>query len=281
MVTKRDIRIINHISSDAQYIISADHTRFKQVLLNLLSNAVKYNRDEGSVILNCEVVTPERLRISVIDTGKGLSEDQQKKLFEPFERLGAEATAIEGTGIGLVISKRIIELMGGSIGLKSKQGQGSTFWIEINLAKSIGQTYSSPQRKQVLERQDTLINQSAKTILYIEDNPANLRLVEQVVGKQTHHMLISAPDASLGLQLANAQKPDLILLDINLPGIDGYEVLKRLQAHEECQNIPVIAISANAMNSDIQRGLAAGFKEYLTKPIDIEKLLVSINDLMP
>ena len=278
LLTKRDIRAINNISSDAQYIISVDRTRFKQVLLNLLSNAVKYNRDEGSVILDCEVVTPKRLRISVTDTGKGLSEEQQMKLFEPFERLGAETTAIEGTGIGLVICKRLIELMDGSIGIKSKQGQGSSFWVEINLAKSIDKTYSSPLREQ--EQQGAIINPPAKTILYIEDNPANLRLVEQVVRTRTDHMFISVPDASLGLQLAKTQKPDLILLDINLPGIDGYEVLKRLQAHEASQSIPVIAISASAMNSDIQRGLAAGFKEYLAKPIDIENMLASIDDLI-
>lgn len=278
LASKRNIRIINNFPPDTDHVVCVDYPRFKQVLLNLLSNAVKYNRNEGSITINCESVLPQRLRISITDLGMGLSEEQQQQLFKPFERIGAETTAIEGTGIGLVITKNLIEKMGGSIGVKSKLGQGSTFWVETNLGETDGQTFSQPQVQKVPQQLEAKAVSSAKEILYIEDNPANLRLVEQVVRLKTPHTFLSAHDASLGLQMAGSHHPDLILLDINMPGMDGYEVLSKLQANEETHNIPVIAISANAMKSDIQRGVAAGFKVYLTKPIDIEKLLININD---
>lgn len=280
LAEQHDIRIVDNISSATEYVISVDYTRFKQILLNLLSNALKYNRSEGRITISCETILPSRLRISVTDTGVGLSEQQQQQLFKPFERLGAEATAIEGTGIGLVITKRLLELMGGQIGVTSQQDQGSTFWAEVNLAETQDQTNLALKANKIAGQMDVKPTEKAKTILYIEDNPANLRLIEQVVKVRTSHVMISAPDASLGLHLAENQKPDLILLDINLPGMDGYEAFKQLQLLEHTQAIPVIAISANAMNSDIQRGKTAGFKAYLTKPIDIEKLLVNIHDLI-
>ena len=280
LAEEKGVHVVNELSCVGDHVISVDYTRFKQVLLNLLSNAIKYNRNEGTVTVNCEVVSRQRLRISVSDSGIGLSEEQQEQLFKPFERVGAEDTAIEGTGIGLVITKHLVEQMGGDIGVNSQPGQGSTFWVEIALAECNSQVCSQLYPQKILEQQGAKALSPAKTILYIEDNPANLRLVEQVVSRQTPYIFISAHDALLGLHMAEAQKPDLILLDINLPGMDGYKALSKLQAQEETRNIPVIAISANAMTRDVQRGVGAGFKDYLTKPINIEKLLAVINDFM-
>lgn len=275
---KQDIRVINHVTHDTTHTIIADYTRFKQIILNLLSNAVKYNRDSGSITISCDSVSTNYLRISITDTGLGLNTTQQEKLFKPFERVGAEATEIEGTGIGLVITKRLIELMGGVIGFESQPGRGSTFWVEIKLAKDDTQQYETTtlaQNEVTLEKDN---NSSLKTILYIEDNPANLMLVTKVIDKQTSYNLISAPNAYLGINLAESEIPDLILMDINLPGINGYEALKQLQIKPETQKIPVIAVSANAMKRDIDKGKAAGFTEYLTKPFVISELLKAITE---
>ena len=276
LAIKRNIRIIDHRTTCKSHTIVADYTRFKQIILNLLSNAVKYNRDNGSITINCETVSTTRLHISITDTGIGLSAAQQELLFKPFERIGAETTEVEGTGIGLVITKRLVEIMGGAIGVNSQPGRGSTFWIEINLAEGDAQhAIPSPPSKEMEEIK--VSPSSVKTILYIEDNPSNLRVVTQAIEKQTPYMLISAPNASLGLDLAESQQPDLILMDINLPGMDGFQAMKQLQLNKETQNIPVIAVSANAMKRDIKRGKAAGFKDYLTKPFDIKELLTAVN----
>jgi len=277
---KRDIRIIDNTSNCDAIIIVADYTRFKQVIINLLSNAIKYNRDSGSVTINCDVVSANRLRISITDTGFGLSKEQQNRLFMPFERIGREAGLIEGTGIGLVITKRLIEMMGGMIGIETSTNRGSTFFIEINLTNSdIEQQLisSTPSMSSIdtVTPSDEL--SSVKTILYIEDNPANLRVVEAVIENQDRYTLISAHNASTGLELAETHQPDIILMDINLPGIDGYEALKRLRLKENTRNIPVIAVSANAMERDIKRGITAGFEHYLTKPFDVIELINTLD----
>ena len=277
LTLKHDISIINNVPEEMNYIIQVDYTRFKQVLLNLLSNAIKYNREEGSITINCIDLNQQRLQISVTDTGNGLYPEQLEHLFKPFDRIGAENTAIEGTGIGLCITKKLINLMDGKIGVASLPGQGTTFWLEINKSKeSQKPLVQTNKTEDISTTVETALDERQKTILYIEDNPANLRLVEDIINNATSYSLISAHDASLGLKLIKTQNPDLILLDINLPGLDGYQIMAQLQADTVTKKIPVIALSANAMKSDIQKSKAAGFQEYLTKPIDVKKLISSI-----
>jgi len=261
-------------------VVMADRTRLKQVLLNLLSNAVKYNREEGAVVVSCEQSGPERLRLSVQDTGHGLNPEQLANLFQPFNRLGQEAGAQEGTGIGLVVTKRLVELMGGEIGVTSSPGVGSVFSIE--LASTSPLASALPERGSEAEAAPSAPPDEGEPhlVLYVEDNPANLRLVEEIVAFRRDLRLLSAPDGHLGLELAKAHRPDAILMDLNLPGMSGFEVLRQLRADPETTWIPVIALTANAMPRDIERGLAAGFHRYLTKPIDIDKFTEAINSTL-
>lgn len=255
--------------------VRADRTRLRQVLLNLLSNAVKYNNENGKLSINCHYTANNLMRIDITDTGEGITKKQQEQLFTAFNRLGAEQTETEGTGIGLVITKNIIELMGGNIGLESQPGKGSTFWIELP-----GNTLLSTQKEAMDTADITSLPTELDheyTVLYIEDNPANLRLVTQLLGQLNNIHMWSAHEPMLGLELAAEHKPDLILLDINLPGIDGFEVLKHLRQRGATRNTPVIAISANAMPRDIEKGLEAGFDEYITKPIDVTALLHAVD----
>lgn len=276
---KNSINIINNIPNN-DYIIKVDHTRFKQVLLNLLSNAVKYNRNEGSVTISCEIKPNQRMKISITDTGKGLHPEQVNQLFKAFERLDVADSSIEGTGIGLVITKRLIEFMSGEIGVESLPGQGTTFWVEINLSSENNEYILNDAISQnTIIPNETTSSDLNKIILYIEDNHANVRLVENILDASPY-TLVSAADGSLGLKLVDALKPDLILLDINLPKMNGYEIMKQLQTKEETREIPVIALSANAMESDIKKSEDAGFHQYLTKPIDVQKLLSSIDSAL-
>ncbi|MDH5391574.1 MAG: ATP-binding protein [Gammaproteobacteria bacterium] len=279
MALKRDIKITDQITTEQPCIIAADYTRFKQVILNLISNAVKYNHAGGSVVLSCSKVSEKKLRVSVSDTGPGIKPNQIEKLFKPFERIGADNTDIEGTGIGLVITKQLIELMHGEVGLESQPGKGTVFWVEISLAEDVHHEVGI--RSLSVHEEDLAAKALiSKTILYIEDNPANLKVVTQVIDRQTPYVIISAPNASLGLDLAETEHPDLILMDINLPGMSGYEALEKLQKNADTEDIAVIAVSANAMKRDIERGMAAGFKAYVTKPFNIKELLGVINKIL-
>jgi len=265
----------------AEVVVYIDFTRFKQVLVNLLSNAIKYNQPGGKVALSCEMQASGRLRFSVTDTGVGLSEEQQQRLFNPFDRLGAETSGVDGTGIGLVISKRLIEAMEGKIGLESSPGKGSTFWVEVELGEpDSGQEPSDSAYQPGQEVVEQIDEARQATVLYIEDNPANLRLVERVVGICTPYVLMSAHDAMLGIELARLHRPDLILMDINLPGMDGATAFSRLQGFDETRDIPVIAVSANAMSQDVERGRELGFVDYLTKPIDVDVLVAAMEAAM-
>ena len=269
-------------------VVMADRTRLKQVMLNLLSNAVKYNREDGVVVVGCEQLRPDRLRLSVQDTGHGLSQEQLAGLFQPFNRLGQEGGAQEGTGIGLVVTKRLVELMGGEIGVSSSPGVGSVFWIElastaplksaINPAMNAALAAGAAQPAQAPAAEPDAAE--PHLLLYVEDNPANLRLVEEIVAFRRDLRLLAAPDGHLGLQLARAHRPEAILMDLNLPGMSGFEVLKQLRTDPETAAIPVIALTANAMPRDVERGLAAGFHRYLTKPIDIDKFTEAINSTL-
>ena len=257
-------------------LVWADHTRLKQVIINLLSNAVKYNTDNGNIILSCNHADDGLIRISVTDTGQGLTQEQKNGLFTAFNRLGAEQTDIEGTGIGLVITKNIINLMGGNIGVESSPGEGSTFWIELPAENNELQGKKSKNKNATSEPEDLAKFAYEYTVLYIEDNPANLRLVSQLLGRLPNVHLWSAHEPLLGLDLATKHQPDLILLDINLPGMDGFDVLKQLRQRDATKSIPVVAISANAMPKDLEKGRKAGFDDYITKPIDVKALLHTV-----
>jgi PAS domain S-box-containing protein len=253
------------------YFVEADRIRLKQVLINLLSNAIKYNKPRGSVDVHCELLTSGRVRISVTDTGAGLTQEKMEQLFQPFNRLGQESSGEEGTGIGLTMCKLLVELMGGDIGVESTVGVGSTFWFELN-ATTPRVTDSKPE---LLVIPQTQVQSSGKlrTLLYVEDNAANLQLVARLVARQADMRLLSAGNGNLGVELARGHQPDIILMDINLPGISGLQALKILREDPETAHIPVIAISANAMLSDIKKGLEAGFFRYLTKPINVSEFM--------
>ena len=272
---KRGIRM-TFPQFDIPYFVDADRTRLKQVLINLLSNAIKYNQANGTVVVDCTRIAPERIRVSVKDTGAGLPPDMMMQLFQPFNRLGQESSTEEGTGIGLVMSKRLVEMMGGVIGVESTVGLGSVFWFELNSA-------GAPQL--VVDRAEPAANAPAqvqrgaplRTLLYVEDNPANLTLVEQLISRRPDMRLLSARDGNLGIQLARANQPEVILMDINLPGISGIEALKILRADQATAHIPVVALSANAMPRDIEKGLQAGFFRYLTKPIKVTEFMETLD----
>ena len=258
--------------------VMADAVRLKQAVINLLSNAVKYNNENGKIEISCVHRDDDVIRLRISDTGSGLDEQQREKLFTPFERLGAEQTEIEGVGIGLVITRQIVELMNGHIGVESQKGKGSCFWIDLPADKHADVRSESVNKNSSVKETSFLDKKSDdKTVLYIEDNPANLRLVKQVMGRLPNIQMVSAHEPVLGLELAEQHSPDLILLDINLPGMNGYDVFKELRKRKSTQNIPVIAVSANAMPKDIEDGLEAGFNSYITKPIDVTELLLAVN----
>jgi len=257
---------------ECPYTGDADRTRVKQVLINLLSNAIKYNRSGGAVEVTCSASRDKRIRISVHDTGEGLTPDKLAQLFQSFNRLGQEGSSEQGTGIGLVMSKRLVELMGGEIGVESTVGEGSMFWFELNLA-----TESRPAAEAVEalapHHTHVQLGTEPRTLLYIEDNLANMQLVEQLIARRPDIHLLSAGDAILGITLARTRLPDVILMDINLPGMSGIEALKILREDSLTAHIPVLAISANAMPDDIKKGMETGFFRYITKPIDVNEFM--------
>ncbi|MFV5215899.1 ATP-binding protein [Azonexus caeni] len=249
--------------------IFADFTRTKQVLINLLSNAVKYNHDGGSIAISWQVGGEGRLRIAVRDTGIGIPAARLGELFQPFNRLDAEHSAIEGTGVGLALTKQLVEHMAGEIGVDSAPGAGSCFWFELPLAADSLANLESPARPADTPAPGMQLRQ----VLYIEDNPANQRLMWDIFEDLGAWTLSCAADAGSGLRQVKVQRPDLILLDINLPGMDGYAVLRALRGDPATRGIPVVALSANAMPDDLKRGRQAGFAAYLTKPLDIAGLI--------
>ncbi len=263
---------------DKLFYVHADRTRVKQVMINLLSNAIKYNAAGGAVLVQCVVSGKDRIRISVKDTGIGLAPEQVAHLFQPFNRLGQENQSEEGTGIGLVVTKQLVELMGGIIGVESSVGVGSVFWVEF-AASEPPVLVLDPIDELALERRNAAMRERADqpTLLYVEDNPANLALVEQLIARRGDLRLLTAVDGHLGIELARAYLPDLILMDINLPGISGYDALHLLQQDPATAHIPVLALSANAMPRDIEKGLEAGFFRYLTKPIRVREFMEALD----
>ncbi|WP_295520383.1 PAS domain S-box protein [Limnohabitans sp. Rim8] len=254
----------------------ADQTRLKQIVINLLSNAIKYNESKGQVNVTYALGSSDRVRISFQDTGAGLPPDKLAQLFQPFNRLGQEAGSVAGTGIGLVVTKQLVELMGGVLGVDSTVGKGSVFWVELR-------STPAPELK-AITREEVVpklasepVDAPVKTLLYIEDNPANMKLVERLIDRRTDMALLKAVDGSAGIALARSALPDLILMDINLPGISGIDALKALREDVATAHIPVVALSANAMARDIEVGRQLGFFRYLTKPIVVEELMSTLD----
>jgi CheY-like chemotaxis protein len=272
---KRNVRVtFPNFSSPC--FVSADRTRVKQVLINLLYNAIKYNISDGTVNIDLAPVTPNSIRISIRDSGAGLPPEKLAELFQPFNRLGRESGSEEGTGIGLVVTKRLVELMGGAIGVDSAVGVGSVFWIELILATS-PLTAVQKAEHAALVRPQLAHGMPQRTVLYVEDNPANLALVEDIVARLPDIHLISAADGDIGIEFARAYLPAVILMDINLPGINGIEAMKILRTHPETAHIPIIALSANALPHDVVRGMEAGFFRYLTKPIKLKEFMYALD----
>ncbi|MEQ8659323.1 MAG: ATP-binding protein, partial [Gammaproteobacteria bacterium] len=272
----------------ADLAVRADRTRLKQALLNLLSNAIKYNRSGGAVVITC-TLRGDDVEVRIADTGPGLDPAQQARLFTPFERLGAEAGNVRGTGIGLALTRRMLELMGGAIGVDSSPGSGSTFWLRLARAATppaSRTTDAAGAADTAAARADAPAARApggmphAQRVLYIEDNAANLRLVARILARRPDLELLGAATPCRGLELARTRQPVVILLDINLPEMDGYAVADRLAADARTRDIPVIAISANAMPRDLARGQAAGFAAYLTKPLDVDTLLDALDSVL-
>ncbi|MBX3602892.1 MAG: PAS-domain containing protein [Rubrivivax sp.] len=277
-------RVVLHARAPGQGegFVRADRTRLKQVLLNLLSNAIKYNREGGEVRLHFDGDAATQ-RVGIGDTGPGLSGEQRERLFTPFERLGAESGAVEGAGIGLALSRRMVELMHGRIDIDSEPGRGSTFWVGLARAEvpavagaAAPGTVADKPADSAADSATAAAAPVPRHVLYVEDNPVNVMLMEAMLEREPGVRLTSAPLPELGLDLARADRPDLILLDIQLPGMDGFEVLRRLRADAATRTIRVVAVSANAMHGDVEAALAAGFDGYLTKPLDIGELLAVV-----
>ena len=268
----RHITIHKMIDESDKTTLKVDETRFKEVLVNILTNAVKYNNDDGLVSVGYKTSANGYVRLYVSDTGKGLTAEEQQKIFEPFNRLGAEYTDIEGVGIGMAISKKLMEMMDGTIMIESEKGKGSTFYLECPVGKQ--------DTKIKAERERTCLNNcnAIYSVLYVEDNKSNQRVLNDLFESFPNVNLSIEASAEEGLQNIAGNDYDLILMDINLPGMDGYDALEQLKRDARTRNIPVIAISAAAGMNEIKKGIEAGFKQYITKPVVLPELISVINE---
>ncbi|MCD6073231.1 MAG: multi-sensor hybrid histidine kinase [Rhodospirillales bacterium] len=273
---KAGVTIINRADGLTLPHLWADRSRVRQILLNFLSNAIKYNKKGGTVTVSAIPLDDKMIRIQVEDTGAGIPGEYHSQMFEPFNRLGRETDGSEGSGIGLAITKQIAEILGGVIGFKSQEGIGSSFWVDLPISPD--ETIEKISERRKIDRTTPTVEpgDARQRILYVEDNASNLQLMEELLGTIGNFTMTSAANGPLALDMVREEPPDLILLDINLPEMDGFEVLRRLQGDPDTKDIPVIAVTAAAMPAEVERGLSAGFKEYITKPIDIANVLRAI-----
>jgi signal transduction histidine kinase len=279
LANERGISLEYQTIPEENYFAEVDPLRLKQVVLNLISNAIKYNKPNGSVIISYEKPNSGTIRLGIKDTGFGIPDDKKDLVFKPFERVDIESEYIEGSGIGLTISQKLIKLMNGSIGFESELGEGSNFHIDIPVSNKTPLAVKT-ENKIGLNLSSQTENHTGK-ILYIEDIPGNIDLVEQVLSQHKPSIkLLSAPNALDGIKVAQTQTPDLIFMDIHLPGMNGIEAFKSLQSLDKVKDIPVIALTADAMDADIKSALKMGFKDYITKPIDVHKFLIAINKVI-
>ncbi|MFZ1220199.1 MAG: ATP-binding protein [Chthoniobacterales bacterium] len=274
LAAERAISLATAASLDTTTYVLADRQRLKQVLLNLLSNAVKYTALQGSVTLSFTESGRNSIRIQVHDTGAGIPVEKLARLFTPFDRLGAEQSTVEGTGLGLALCQRLIQAMHGCIGVNSTVGNGSTFWLELPQAESPFQTLATQKMTVTPEKPST---ETGRRVLYIEDNFSNVTLVEQMLAERPTVELITAMQGRVGIELARKHLPDLVLLDLHLPDLPGWQVLGQLKADPATRNIPVIVISADATAPQIKRLLSSGARAYLTKPLDLVEFFRAID----
>lgn len=271
------VDLSRHSSLIWNQYVQADRQRLKQVVLNLLSNAIKYNRKGGKVSVACVAGEGDRLRIEISDTGRGIPVQKMALLFRPFERLGAEETGVEGSGVGLALSKKLVEAMGGIIGAESEFGSGSLFWLEFPRIEGQIQRFERDQDQQLATVSHDL---RAATILYVEDNLSNSTLMQRILANRPGVKLVSAMQGRIGLDLAREHSPDLILLDVHLPDMQGDVVLRHLRADDRTKDIPVAMVSADATPGQIERLKLAGAQAYLTKPIDVRELLAFVDETL-
>jgi PAS domain S-box-containing protein len=266
LAAEHSVNLFSPPAEEMDYFVQADHQRLKQVLLNLLNNGVKYTPAGGAVMIKCEVIG-DSVRLALHDTGVGIAPDKLERIFTPFDRLGAERSGIEGTGLGLALSQRLVQAMRGRLGVESVLGQGSTFWLELKRTESPRQ--SLPNDKIATARPPRHKPVKRRSVLYIEDNVSNLTLIQELLGEEEGFQLLTAMQGRIGLDLARQHAPDLILLDLHLPDMPGWEVLAALQANEITRRIPTIVVSADATAGQLQRLVEAGARDYITKPIDV------------
>lgn len=281
MAQDHGVSIRCHFGQAGRCLVSADHTRLKQVVLNLLSNAIKYNHSGGRVDLALEVPNDQWLRLRISDTGLGIPRAKLSQVFEPFMRLHDMHPTTEGTGVGLVITKRLVELMNGQLDFISTEGEGSSFWVDLPQAVTRAPSPARCAPVSVSETPPTLAIAGQRRILYVEDNPANAKLLVKLLRLYPQLDLTVTAEPMVGIYQARTQQPDLILLDIGLPDLDGFELLRILKEDESTRHIPVVALSANARRYEIDRSREAGFLHYLTKPLELDRLIRVLNDLWP
>lgn len=278
LATTRGIEIEDETGNVDHPHVTADRGRLRQVIMNVLTNAIKYNRDSGLVTLDLEPVNGSLWRLSISDTGEGIPDSMLETIFEPFARLEMHEGQVKGAGIGLAVTKELLAVMGGSITVTSELGKGSRFSIDLPLASA-----PAPVIEELTASSADLATDRTNAkykVLYVEDNPANVRLVERILDQRPLVELLTAPQAQMGIELARAHRPDLVVMDIHLPGMDGFEALKRLRADDVTREIPVIALSASVMPRDVEKGLEAGFGEYIKKPLDVSQFLKTIDDIL-
>lgn len=268
--------MVDTVPADAGAVVRADGTRLHEAIVNLLSNGVKYNRPKGRVIVELGEAAPGCCRIRVMDTGIGIPPDRQDRVFEPFSRLGLEGSDIKGTGIGLTFTRRIIEMMGGEIDFASAVGRGTTLWIDLPSADSV-----EPREPRSAEASGPRLSEVGRArILCVEDNVVNLKLLEAVLGASREISVLTARTAEEGERLVSLGWPDLAIIDINLPGMNGIELARRLRGQASMRSVPLVALSASAMSEDQERARNAGFDAYLTKPVDLNRLIGTVVSLL-